>query len=303
MSLKVGVIGAGFMGENHIRLISTIYGVKLVGIFDPNNERANELAQKYRTTAFSSIDALLAEAEAIVLVSPTSTHFALAKQCLEAGKHLLVEKPLASTSAEALELVSLAKEKNLRLAVGHLERFNPAFVELVKLVRKEKVLGIDLKRLSPFPERIGDADVIQDVMIHDLDLLLALLPKDEIESLKAEGEKVKTKVFDRVVATIYFRSGIIAKVEANRVFGSKTRKIVVATDHWLFDADLLTKQLFLRNLIRHVPSVHHTKKTDQLLEELNNFFQAIKKGSPLLVDGSAGYKALKLAEEVKKACF
>lgn len=302
MRLKVGVIGAGFMGENHIRLISTIYGVKLVGIYDPDIERANDIAQKYRTKAFLSIDDLLSEVEAVVLVSPTSTHFELAKKILTAGKPLLVEKPLAATSAEALELIELAKQNNLPLAVGHIERFNPAYIELAKLIRKEKLLGIDIKRLSPFPERITDVDVIQDVMIHDLDLLLALLPKDEIESIKAEGEKVKTKVFDRVVATIYFRSGVIAKVEASRVFGSKTRKIVIASDNWLFEADLITKQLYLRDLVRNIPSIHHTKKNDQLLDELNNFFGTIKKGSDLIVDGAAGYRALKLAEEVKAAC-
>lgn len=302
MILQIGVIGAGMMGENHVRLLSTIYGIKLAGLFDLDPARAAVIAEKYRTKAFATLPELIAAVEAIILVSPTSTHYELAKELIAAGKHLLVEKPLAATAAQAEELVQLAKEKGGVLAVGHIERFNPAFTELLKLIRKEKLLGIDIKRLSPFPERISDADVIQDVMIHDLDLLLAMRPNDEIESIKAEGKKVKSKNLDQVIATIYFQSGVIAKVEANRVFGSKTRRIVVASDNWLFDADLLTKQLYMRDLVKHIPTVHHTKKNDQIFDELNNFIKAIKTGSPPLVDGEAGYKALKLAEEIKKAC-
>jgi predicted dehydrogenase len=245
---------------------------------------------------------MFAEVEAIIIASPTETHYKITADSLNAGKPTLVEKPLAKTSAEAQELLALARAKNLTLAVGFIERFNPAFQALCKLVKKEKILGVDIKRLSPFPERITDANVIQDMMIHDLDLLLNLLPRDEIESLKAEGKKIKTKQLDQAVATVYFRSGTIAKVEANRAFDSKVRTITVSTEGGIIEANLLEKKIYVRDFQHHLPSVHFTQSYDQLTAELKDFIGAIKNGVRPTVDGEDGLLAIKLAEEVEKAC-
>lgn len=301
--LKVGVIGVGFMGDNHARTLSSLPGAKLYAVYDAAPARAKEIAERYQVLAAGTVAELLSLVEAVTVVTPTATHFEVARLCLEAGKPLLVEKPLAATAAEAQQLVSWAEARNLILAVGFIERFNPAFQELRKLIRKEKILGLDIKRFSPFPARITDADVVMDMMIHDLDLLSALLPSDEIESVKAEGAKVQSKNLDKVTATLFFRSGIIAKVEANRVFGSKTRKFVVSTENALFEADLLNKQVYVRDLVQNLPSVHHVKPVDQLTIELSDFINAIKSGTCPRVDGSAGYRASCLAEEVIKACF
>ncbi|MBU0672316.1 MAG: hypothetical protein KJ732_04725, partial [Candidatus Margulisbacteria bacterium] len=188
-------------------------------------------------------------------------------------------------------------------AVGLIERFNPAFQELCKLIKKEKIIGLHFNRFSPFPARISDTNVIQDMMIHDLDLLLKLLPQEEIESLKAKGEKVKTKKLDKVSATIFYQSGIIAKVESDRVFGIKTRKITVTTENGMFEADLLNRRVYLRDLQHHIPSVHHTKSFDQLSAELADFIKAIKSNSPPKVTLEDAYQAQKLSEEVEKACY
>lgn len=300
--LKLGVIGVGSMGKHHARIISTLPGAKLFGVSDLSLDLAKQIATQFGAEVFPNYQDLFDQTDAIIIASPTSSHFEIAKTCLEAGKNILVEKPLCKDSNDAKELVDLAKSKNLILGVGMVERFNPAFQELPKLMKKQKILGVHFKRFSPFPERISDANVIQDMMIHDLDLLLNLFSKDEIESLKATGKKIKSKNLDQVSATIFFASGILAKVEADRVFDIKTRKITVTTDQGLIDADLLNKQILVRDLQHPTPSIHHTKTFDQLTAELSDFVKALKNNSAPKVDGEAGYKALKLAEEVEKAC-
>ncbi|MEE8638431.1 MAG: Gfo/Idh/MocA family oxidoreductase [Candidatus Margulisiibacteriota bacterium] len=300
--LKIGVIGVGTMGQHHARICSLLPGIRLAAVADPDTKRAHEIGRRYGADVFKDYKEMFPLVEALIIVSPTETHFEIAEQCLNAGKNILVEKPLAKTSHEAQRLVELARSKNLILAVGLIERFNPAYQELSKLVRKEKIIGIHAKRFSPFPERITDADVVQDMMVHDLDLLVNLLPNDEIEDLKAEGAKVKSNKLDKVNTTIYFKSGIIAKVEADRVFGIKTRKIAVTTERTIIEADLLNKRVYIRDLQHHIPSVHHAKNIDQLTAELSDFIKAIKNKARPKVDAEDGHKVLKLAEEVERAC-
>jgi virulence factor len=300
--LKIGVIGAGNMGQHHARICATLSGACLFGVADPDWQRAGEVAARFEAESFNTCQEMLPQIEAAIIASPTETHFEIARECLLAGKDLLVEKPLAKNPEDARRLVELAKEKGLVLAVGMIERFNPAFQELRRLLKKEKVIGINIKRLSPFPERITDANVIQDMMIHDLDLLANLFPGDEIEEMKAEGEKVKSEKLDKVSATIYFNSGVIARVEADRIFGLKTRKITAVTDKGLIEADLLNKRVYVRDLQHHIPSVHHTKDIDQLTAELTDFVKAVKGRTLPAVTGEDGLKAIKLAEEVEQAC-
>jgi len=300
--LNVGVVGLGAMGKHHARILSLLPGVTLSVISDVDPNKANVLGEKYSDLFVKDYQSVLPAVDAVSIVTPTSTHLEIGSFFLNAGKHVLIEKPLAGNSEDAKQLVDLAKFNNLVLAVGHIERFNPAFQELRKLIRKEKIIGITAQRFSPFPERITDANVLQDMMIHDLDLLANLLPKEEIESIKAEGKKIKTKNLDKVSTTIFFANGVVAKIEADRVFGSKTRKITATTERGLYEADLLNKQVYIRELINHVPSAHATKKVDQLTAELQDFIKAIKNNSAPRVTGEDGYKAIKLMEEVEKAC-
>ncbi|MFH1684526.1 MAG: Gfo/Idh/MocA family oxidoreductase [Candidatus Margulisiibacteriota bacterium] len=301
--LKIGVIGVGAMGQHHARVISTLPGAQLFGVADLDQEKAKQIGVRFGAEVFQNYKDLLGQVEAIIIASPTKTHFEIAKDCLEAGKNILIEKPICKNLDDAKTLAGLAKSKNLVLAVGLIERFNPAFQELQKLTRKEKIIGIQINRFSLFPERITDANVIQDMMVHDLDLLLKLIPNEEIENLKAHGEKVKSENLDKVSATFFYRSGLIAKVEADRVFGIKTRKITVTTERALIEADLLNKRVYVRDLQHHLPSIHHTKNYDQLTAELADFVKAIKTGIQPRVTAEDGCKVLALSEEVEKACF
>src|SRR3989339_1244778 len=299
---QLGVIGLGVMGKHHARVAAHTRGLSLGAVADLDEKTAQEVGEKHGVPWFTNYHELFPFVDAVIVASPTASHFEVGKDCLSAGKPALIEKPLAKTSEQAQRLVVLAKEKNLPLAVGLIERFNPAFVELAKLIKKEKILGLDIKRRSPFPERITDANVIIDMMIHDLDLMLTLMGNDEIESLKVIGEKVKTTMLDKVNATVYFRTGTIAKIDADRVFGSKTRKIVVTTDKALYEADLLSKNVYVRTLEHISPSSHFTKQYDQLTAEIMDFVLAIKRGQSPKVSATAGLKCLQLAEEVEKAC-
>lgn len=300
--IKVGVIGIGSMGRHHARVYSILPGTNLTAVCDPDKIRASEAGDQFHATVFTDYHDLLPQVEALTVASPTDTHHEIAAACLKAGKNLLVEKPLAKTAEQAKSLSHLAASKGLVLAVGLIERYNPAFQELCKLLRKEKLLGLHITRFSPFPERIQDTNVIHDMMIHDLDLLSALLPDDKIEGLKAQGKKVKSDKLDQATATFYFKSGIIAKVEADRVFGIKTRKIVATTEHGILEADLLNKRIYIRDLEHHIPSVHHVKKCDQLTAELTDFIKAIKNKCAPQVSAEDACRSQLLAEEVEREC-
>ena len=299
--LKFGIIGAGVMGRNHARIAANLPGINLVGIADADQAKADELSGQLNVKSFPDLPSLLAEVEAVALVTPAQTHFALATEILNAGRHLLIEKPFTGSSALARRLTELAKEKGLVLAIGLIERFNPAFQKMLKEIRGEKVLGIDIKRLSPFPERITDADVIYDMMFHDLDLLIQLFP-DEIIDIRAKGEKLRTKVFDRVVATLTHSRGAITRIEASRVFSSKTRNITVSTERFVFSADLLNKTFYARDFSSPTPSTAPVKQVDQLTEEYKDFLLAVRGKQPPTVTGDDAVKVLMLAEEVTKKC-
>ena len=298
--VKVGVIGVGVMGDHHARIYSTLKEASLVGIFDYNQERAKEVAEKYKTKSFESVEALLSEVSAVSIVSPTKTHYEVAKLCLNSGKHILCEKPLASTFEEGEEIVKLAKEKGLVFAVGMIERFNPAFQKTLSLVRHEKILGTAFKRYSPYPQRISDASVVFDMMFHDLDLALAL-SEAEVSSIKAAGKKISSKMLDEVTATLYFKDGMISKIEASRVHKDKVRHLTITTDKYIYEVDLLNKKAARRNFDNLTEKENlEVKEQDQLTEELKDFLNAVEKNKAPKVTGEKALVTLKIAEEVEK---
>lgn len=298
--LKVGVVGLGSMGKNHARIAAQLPGLNLIGVADPNPE-THDFAKTLKTPAFLNYHALLPLCEAIIIATPTSTHFQIAEEGLTAGKHILIEKPATGSSVKVQLLAEAAKRKDLIFTAGFIERFNPAFLRLLKEIKGEKIIGIDIKRISPFPERITDADVIFDMMIHDLDLLHLLMPEEIIE-IKAKGEKIRTKFFDRVVANITYKSGAIARIESSRVFGSITRNISITTEKYLIEADLFGKKIYLRDFSSPTPSTLPIKNVDQLTEEQKSFVAAVRGKRPATVSPDEIYQTLILAEEVKQAC-
>lgn len=301
--LKIGVIGAGTMGKHHARICSSsLPGAKLAAVIDVEEQAAQSVATLYRVPFYKSYAEAAPSLDALIVAAPTSLHFEIARDGLTAGKHLLVEKPLADNSDKAKILCDLSRKNHLILAVGLIERYNPAFKNLGNYLKNEKVVGIEFKRFSPYPARISDTNVIQDMMIHDLDLLLALFPNDEIESVRAKGKKVNGPRLDEASASICFRSGLIAKVSASRVFGSITRNIAVSTDKGLYEVDLLNKTFLFRDFSSHIPSNRFVETYDPLTAELKNFVASIKNSSVPLTDGLSGFRALQLAERVEKAC-
>ena len=301
--VRIGVIGCGSMGKHHIRILSELKEAKLVGIYDVDFSFSQKVALNFNTKAFEALELLLPEVEALSIASPTSTHFEMGLKCIKAGKHLLVEKPLALTSDDASLLASEALRQGLVLAVGMVERFNPAYLALKRQLKNEKILGVNIKRFSPFPDRITDASVVYDMMIHDLDLALDLSFSD-FDSLKAEGLKVKTDKLDAALAKLFFRDGLIITLEASRVKDSKLRVITATTNKAIYEADLLSKKLYKRGFEKLSEKLElEAKPSNQLSQELRDFLISIRRMRPALVSGDQGARVLKLAEEVEKQCL
>jgi len=301
--IKVGVIGVGIMGAYHVKTYSTLKEAALVGVFDVNQSLSNDISLAYKCKSFPSLESILDNVDAFSVAVPTSAHYQICLTCLNRKKHLLIEKPLAASFSEGQEIVSLATAKKCVLAVGMIERFNPAFIKAFSLVKHEKILGLSFKRFSPFPSRIADASVVFDMMLHDLDLALCL-SQNQVSSVKAQGQILRTDKLDEASAILYFKNGLIAKLDASRVKDEKLRLISITTDKYIYEVDLLNKKLYSRSFdslsIRQQIEV---KSDDQLSAELRNFLLAIDRSRPPLVSGSEALISLKLAEEVEKlAC-
>ena len=190
--LPVGVIGVGNMGQHHARVLSLMSGVKVVGIADVNIERGQVLADRYDANFYPDYRNLLPHVSAVCIAVPTVLHHEVGSNCLSAGVHVLMEKPLAASIHEAEDLVKLAAKKHLTLQVGHIERFNPAFQELSKVLQSEELLAIEAHRMSPYSSRANDVSVIFDLMIHDIDLLLELVPSPVIGLTTCRNPKAWT---------------------------------------------------------------------------------------------------------------
>ena len=176
--VRVGVIGAGVMGERHCRVCSNLPRVKLVGIADLDEARGRQVADRYETTYFPDHRVFLPQLDAVTIATSTPVHYTLTAECLERGLHVMVEKPITETVEQAQQVVQMADERGLVLQVGHIERFNPAFIELKHVTEGMRLVGITMRRLSPFDTSNTDVDVVRDLMIHDLDLAVNLAGSD-----------------------------------------------------------------------------------------------------------------------------
>ncbi|HTY87108.1 MAG TPA: Gfo/Idh/MocA family oxidoreductase [Candidatus Acidoferrum sp.] len=225
--VKVAVLGAGSLGQHHVRIYSEIAAagqVEFAGICDTNAETARKIAAKYNARVFSSAAEAAAASDALNIVTPTTTHFELAKALLAQGKHVLVEKPMTDDTAEAAELVQLAQQKNCVLQVGHVERFNPVFRYLETVATQPRF--IECHRLSPYPARSTDIGAVLDLMIHDLDVVLAFV-KSPVTSVDAVGIPVLSKSEDIANARLRFANGCIANLTVSRISPERMRKIRV----------------------------------------------------------------------------
>ena len=225
--VKVSVLGAGSLGKEHARIYSDLASaghIDFIGVYDVARETARKIAEKYRVRAFDSVTEAAEASDALSIVTPTTTHFDLAKTLLQRGRHLLVEKPMTENSAQATELVELAQERHCVLQVGHVERFNPVFKYLENVATDPRF--IETHRSSPYPARSTDIGVVLDLMIHDLDVVLAFV-KSSVTSVDAVGIPVLSKSEDIANARLRFANGCVANLNASRVSPERMRKIRV----------------------------------------------------------------------------
>jgi predicted dehydrogenase len=225
--IRVGVLGTGSLGKEHVRIYAELAQagrVELAGVYDTQADAARKIAAKHNARVFSSAAELAAASDALNIVTPTITHFELAKLLLLQGKHVLVEKPMTDNTEQAAELVQLAQQHNCVLQVGHVERFNPVFKYLESVATEPRF--IECHRLSPFPARSTDIGVVLDLMIHDLDVVLAFV-KSPVTSVDAVGIPVLSKSEDIANARLRFANGCVANLTASRVSPERMRKIRV----------------------------------------------------------------------------
>jgi predicted dehydrogenase len=285
--LSVAVIGAGHMGRFHAEKFARLPGVELAAVIDPDPARAK----------ISDYRKILPHIQAAVVAVPTNLHHEVASACLEKGVHVLVEKPLAATLAEADDLVNLASRKNAVLQVGHVQRYSPAFKALAS--RIDKALYIDAERLAGFKQRGAEVDVILDLMIHDLDLAFSLA-RSEVQSVSACGFRVLTSDIDIASARLEFANGCVADLSASRVSQAVVRKFRVFEPGLYASADLQAGKL--RYVRQEAGEIRETEEThgggDALAAQAESFVLAITKQHPVAVDGEEGRRVLKVALDI-----
>jgi predicted dehydrogenase len=304
--LKCAVIGAGYLGKFHAEKYASLKDCELVAVVDINAEAAQLVAEKYGAVAMTDYHELLGKVDAVSVVVPTSFHHAVSKDFLNAGCHVLVEKPITVTVEEADELIAIAHDKNVILQVGHLERFNPAVRGLDTL--DEKPLFIESHRLAPFNPRANDVSVVLDLMIHDIDIILALVGS-EVEHIDASGTAVLTQGTDIANARITFKNGCVANVTASRISLKMERKMRMFRPCSYISVDFQNRVLVKhrtgdKEMFPGIPEIVTEESVfeagDALLEEIKHFVNCIKTGDNPLVSGEAGRKALATAIEITK---
>ena len=305
-ALTCAVVGTGYLGKFHAEKYAAMEGCELVAVVDSNFEAAQSVAERNHTQAVANYRDLLGKVEAVSIVVPTSLHFQVARDFLEAGSHVLVEKPITVTVEEADELIDLARRKNRCLMVGHLERFNAALLGL-DLVR-EKPLFIESHRLAPFNPRANDVSVVLDLMIHDIDIILDIVDS-EVERIDAKGVTVLTSDTDIANARITFRNGSVANVTASRASLKVERKMRMFMPNRYISVDFQNRVLAQyrkgeREMFPGVPEITSEESVfesgDALMEEIRHFVECIREGREPLVSGVAGRRALATATEITR---
>lgn len=304
--LRVAVIGVGHLGRHHARIYASMPGVSLVGVCDSNAERGQEIAAEYKTKFFSDYKELIGQIDAVSLAVPTIDHHLIGCDLLKNKIAVLVEKPIARTLAEADEMISVARENNVCLQVGHLERFNPAVVAVSKIVTTPRFF--ETHRLSMFSPRSLDIDVVMDLMVHDLDII-SWLVKSPVINISAVGIPVISHKFDIANARLEFANGCIANVTASRISNEKTRKLRLFQPSDYISLDYITQQAGIWSLRPSKEMVGQPKievgllpvtPDEPLRAELAAFIESVSKGEMPKVTGEDGRNALSLALQVSE---
>jgi len=311
--LRIAVIGVGHLGEYHVQKYRAHPGVELVGVVDVDRNRVHEIAERYHTKAYADHRDILERVDAVSLAVTTEMHFEVAKDVLAEGVHMLIEKPITYDLTEADTLIRMARERDLVLQVGLVERFNPAIVNMMPMVKKP--VFVESHRMNLFTTRGLDVDVVLDLMIHDLDIILHMVPS-EVKEVHAVGMPVITEKTDIANARIIFEDGTAATLTASRVSGKMLRKIRVFQPNAYLSADCGKRQLTVISLdnqkknSHNFPEVTTSKEkyadSDPLNEEITAFVNAVMNRSEPVVTGEDGRNALRIAlniiDQIERGC-
>jgi len=307
--VRVGVIGAGALGYHHVRLFRDVEGAMLVGFHDARPERAQQVASELNVPAFDTVEALVDACDALTIAVPTPAHYAVAKVALEKGRHLLIEKPIATTLAEADELLGIAERTGAIVQTGHVERFNRAVRAALPFVEAPRF--IDSDRLAPFNPRGSDVAVVLDLMIHDIDLVLTLVGS-HVADVAAVGVPVLTPFVDIANARISFDSGVVANITSSRVSRERMRKVRIFQQSGYISLDLAAGDgefyrlrgdldlaqlakgpLALEAFVERIPL--EAPEGEPLRLEFESFIAAVRGEQPVVVTGQDGREALAVA--------
>lgn len=299
MSIRIGVIGVGYLGRHHARIYSSLVGVALFGVADTDGDKAKEIAASYGCRPFLNYKDLLDHCDAVSIVTPTTTHFEIAMDCLKAGKDVLIEKPITSGLQEGEDLVKEAASGNLILQVGHLERYNPGVVAASGMIREPWF--VEAERLSPFTGRGTDVDVTLDLMIHDIDIVTSIV-QSKVVDIRAAGQRVLTKKIDLAKVWLEFENGCKAMITASRLSPEKQRRLMVFQKDSFFSVD------YQNGEVRHYfedgrdMSVDIVKPEirEPLKEELEDFIQCVKARRRPKVSGREALDALQIVMKINQ---
>jgi predicted dehydrogenase len=302
--IRVAVIGVGHLGRFHAQKYAALPRCSLRAVVDRDAKRAQAVGQEVGAPAAERFEEALGEVDAVSIAVPTPAHYEVAKACLQAGKHVLVEKPLAGTAAEGQELVTLAGRKQVVLQVGYLERFNPAFVACRPRIGMPHY--IESLRIHSFLERGSDVDVVLDLMSHDIDLVLAMV-KSPVRHLHAVGLSLMTQRTDLANVRLIFENGAVANLTASRISRKAERKLRLFQKDSYLSLDLALPGARIASVGPPAPGgapagvseeVLDVKKGDALLMEIESFLESIATGKPPAVSGEEGLKAMIVAERI-----
>ena len=312
--LKIGVFGVGHLGKFHLNNWKEIQGVELVGFLEPDDKTATEAAEKYKLKRFTDADELMDASDAVDIVAPTNYHFDLCESAIRKGKHVFVEKPLANTIEEGKILVKMVREADIKLQVGHVERFNPAYLAIKDM--KLHPMFIEVHRLAQFNPRGTEVSVILDLMIHDIDIILSIVDS-EVRNIFASGVAVMTETPDIANVRIEFNNGCVANLTSSRISMKKMRKLRMFQKDTYIAIDFLEKKTEIIKLKQpgdtnvfafdiETPGGKKTiavanpviKDANAIKLELESFVDSIINNKPTAVSETDGFRAMEVAHQI-----
>ena len=311
---NVGILGLGNMGRHHARIYHELPSANLLGIYDPNQEKCQELAAQYNCKSYISTDELLKNnhIEAINIITPTNTHHEIALKTLKANKHTFIEKPISDCTKKATTIMTLAKEKKLKLMIGHIERFNPAIIKLKQLINQKKlgsIISIHTKRIGPFPSQIKDANIMIDLAIHDIDIVCDLMNKTP-SKITATTHNALIKDREDYAEIMLSFDHQTAIIQSNWISPKQERTLSILGTKGLIDLNYKTQEITfyetkLENhtktnpkFIETTPQKIPVESKEPLFLELSHFIDGIQNKSQIIPTGEVGLNALKICETI-----